>query len=210
MEAHGQGDVRRAVLDAALTVCATEGPDAVSMREVARRSGVSHQAPYHYFGDRAGIFAAITEEGFAALADLFRTVLATSPQPGPDSLRAYLRFAQSHPGHFRVMFRRDICGIATHDSTQHSADRAYDELLNLVERHTGYPADDPRAVEWATVLWSIAHGLSSLMLDGVLPAKVSQNLPGISIESHLDAVIEMFSAMTRPVGAEPTRGRQSK
>jgi len=55
--------LRRQVLDAAVAIAATSGPDVISMREVARLAGVSHQAPYHHFGDRAGIFAAISEEG---------------------------------------------------------------------------------------------------------------------------------------------------
>ena len=68
------GDVRRLVLDAALDIITSSGAESLSMREVARRAGVSHQAPYHYFGDRSGIFAAISEEGFSALAGAFRDV----------------------------------------------------------------------------------------------------------------------------------------
>ncbi|MSV37798.1 MAG: TetR family transcriptional regulator, partial [Actinobacteria bacterium] len=62
------GDVRRLVLDAALGIIESDGAESLSMREVARRAGVSHQAPYHYFGDRSGILAAISEEGFTGLA----------------------------------------------------------------------------------------------------------------------------------------------
>ena len=61
--------LRRQVLDAAVAIAATSGTDAISMRELARLAGVSHQAPYHHFGDRAGIFAAISEEGFRFLAE---------------------------------------------------------------------------------------------------------------------------------------------
>jgi AcrR family transcriptional regulator len=57
------GDVRRLVLDAAIAIIELDGAESLSMREVARRAGVSHQAPYHYFGDRSGILAAISEEG---------------------------------------------------------------------------------------------------------------------------------------------------
>ena len=71
------GDVRRLVLDAAVAIIELEGAESLSMREVARRAGVSHQAPYHYFSDRSGIFAAISEEGFAGLAQAFRDVHET-------------------------------------------------------------------------------------------------------------------------------------
>ena len=62
------GDVRRLVLDAAIAIIELDGAESLSMREVARRAGVSHQAPYPYFGYRSRIFAAISEEGFALLA----------------------------------------------------------------------------------------------------------------------------------------------
>jgi AcrR family transcriptional regulator len=61
--------LRRTVLDAAVAISAVSGPDAISMREVAREAGVSHQAPYHHFTDRSGIFAAICEEGFRQLSE---------------------------------------------------------------------------------------------------------------------------------------------
>ena len=61
--------LRRTVLDAAVAISAANGPDAISMREVAREAGVSHQAPYHHFTDRSGIFAAICEEGFRHLSE---------------------------------------------------------------------------------------------------------------------------------------------
>ena len=83
-------DVRRAVLDGALDIIATEGPEAVSMREVARRAGVSHQAPYHYFGDRAGIFAAISEEGFRNFTNEFRAALDLPGDIASNCLRAYV------------------------------------------------------------------------------------------------------------------------
>ena len=76
-------DVKRAVLDAAIAIIAADGPDALSMREVARRADISHQAPYHHFADRAGILAAISEEGYRAFADEVRAAagerLAAAP-----------------------------------------------------------------------------------------------------------------------------------
>lgn len=165
-------DVRRAVLDGALAIIADEGADAVSMREVARRAGVSHQAPYHYFGDRAGIFAAIAEEGFTQFADEFEHTLATSSDPLASCLDVYVNFAITHKGHYRVMFRSDICGIATHDATRSAADRAFLALLDL-----STTADPDRnaaedALTLPIALWSAAHGLATLLIDGPLPAKL--------------------------------------
>ncbi len=183
-------DVRRAVLDGALAIIATEGADAVSMREVARRAGVSHQAPYHYFGDRAGIFAAISEEGFTRFADDFEAALTGADDPLATCMNTYVRFALAHKGHYRVMFRADICGIPTHDATRAAADRAFLALLDLAAAvdpdHTA--GDNPLTLPIA--LWSSAHGLATLLIDGPLEAKLP---PEASIDSVVDSVARFTS-----------------
>lgn len=183
-------DVRRAVLDGALAIIASDGADALSMRDVARRAGVSHQAPYHYFGDRAGIFAAITEEGFTRFADRFEATLAGSDDPLAPCLRTYVRFALEHKGHYRVMFRSDICGIKTHEATQAAADRAFLALLDLATRVDPERRADCNSLTLPIALWSSAHGLATLLIDGPLAAKLP---PEIGIDLVLDNVAHLTS-----------------
>ena len=185
-------DVRRLVLDGALVIIESDGPDSLSMREVARRAGVSHQAPYHYFGDRSGIFAAISEEGFTGLAEAFRDVHETNMPAAKAGFIAYLNFSRAHIGHFRVMFRNDICGVTTHPSTQIAADSAFDELRLMVARITGPTIDPNNAFTFATMLWSLAHGLATLVIDGPLPKKIP---PGVDLEDQIQAVIDLSSHM---------------
>ena len=186
------GDVRRLVLDAAIAIIELEGAESLSMREVARRAGVSHQAPYHYFGDRSGIFAAISEEGFTGLAQAFRDVHETEMPAAKAGFIAYLNFAREHVGHFRVMFRNDICGVATHALTQTAADSAFEELRLMVSRITGSEIDPNKAFTFAAMLWSLSHGLATLVIDGPLPNKVP---PGTDLESQIQAVIDLSSHM---------------
>ena len=186
------GDVRRLVLDAAIAIIELEGAESLSMREVARRAGVSHQAPYHYFGDRSGIFAAISEEGFTGLAQAFRDVHETEMPAAKAGFIAYLNFAREHVGHFRVMFRNDICGVATHALTQTAADSAFEELRLMVSRITGLEIDPNKAFTFAAMLWSLSHGLATLVIDGPLPNKVP---PGTDLESQIQAVIDLSSHM---------------
>ena len=185
-------DVREKVLAAALQIIATDGPDAVSMREVARRSGVSHQAPYHHFGDRAGIFAAITEDGYTMLAERFAAVLSSDVAPSRRCFEAYVSMAVEHPAHFRVMFRRDICGVNTHETTRAAADIAYAGLLQMVERTIGRPSGKKESVTWATLMWSSAHGLATLLVDGPLISKLPS---GISVNEHIDDVVSLMTEM---------------
>jgi len=186
------GDVRRLVLDAAIAIIELEGAESLSMREVARRAGVSHQAPYHYFSDRSGIFAAISEEGFAGLAQAFRDVHETEMPAAKAGFIAYLNFSRQHVGHFRVMFRNDICGVATHALTQTAADSAFEELRLMVTRITGSEIDPNKAFAFAAMLWSLSHGLATLVIDGPLPNKVP---PSTDLESQIQAVIDLSSHM---------------
>lgn len=184
--------VQRDVLDAALEIIAVDGPDAVSMREVARRAGVSHQAPYHHFGDRAGIFAAIAAEGFDSLAARLRGVMADSAGPSRRCLEAYVAVALEQPGHFRVMFRSDLCGAATNPVTAAAADAAGAELQRMVQRIIGTPSDADAAFVWASALWSCAHGLATLLLDGPLRQRLP---PEVTLEQHVHAVASLLGDM---------------
>ena len=161
--------LRRQVLDAAVAIAATSGPDVISMREVARLAGVSHQAPYHHFGDRAGIFAAIAEEGFRSLAEAIEasTTLGTAAM-----CEAYVHFALTHKGHFRVMMRTDLCSLEDHPSALIQADRAFNALRNEVTAILGEDSHVDDANAHTAYMWSVAHGLATLLLDGPLLKKL--------------------------------------
>src|SRR5688572_22189691 len=100
------GDLRRALLDGAVAAIDEVGPTAMSLRDVARRAGVSHAAPAHHFGDKAGLLSALAAEGFRGLAAELGRAAATGSflEVGV----AYVRFAVAHPAHFAVMFRPDL------------------------------------------------------------------------------------------------------
>ncbi len=165
-------DVRRAVLDAAVRVVAEQGPDAVSMRDIARQAGVSHQAPYHWFGDRAGVFAAIAEEGFAKLERAISSIgdaeLRRDGATGA-TIRRYVDFAVAHAGEFRVMFRSDLSGLRTHEATRAAGDRCYEAVARVLSSSStgGLPLDDA-----VVLVWSQAHGVATLLLDGPLQHKM--------------------------------------
>ncbi|WP_406096186.1 TetR/AcrR family transcriptional regulator [Streptomyces sp. NBC_01013] len=164
------GDLRRAVLAAALDVIRTEGPTALSLRDLARRAGVSHAAPAHHFKDRTGLLTAIAAEGYALFAD----ALADAPDLRERGVR-YVRFAAEHPAHFQVMFQPDL--YRDDDPGLLAAkERASAELRAGV---TGLPAagrgDDARLAGVAA--WSLAHGFATLLLSGNLSGAVGERDP---------------------------------
>jgi AcrR family transcriptional regulator len=156
------GALRSAVLAAAAEQIASDGVDAVSLRGLARRAGVSHAAPAYHFGDRRGLLTALAAEGFELLAD----ELAAAEPDFREVGVAYVRFATEHPGHFAVMFRSDLLHADVPDLAA-ARTRAGDALRSGVaglddDRRGG----DPRDAQLAA--WSLVHGFASLWLDGAL------------------------------------------
>src|SRR3954453_9835907 len=113
--AYHHGDLRQAVLQKAGEILEKEGLDALSLRELARRAGVSHNAPYRHFPDRESLLAALVEEGFQMLVD------ALAQRPQRELGEAYVDFALSHAQRFRLMFGGSV-KVATADR------RAYEAL----------------------------------------------------------------------------------
>lgn len=188
--------LRDTVLAAAVDYIADNGPDGLSFRQVAIAAGVSHQAPYHHFSDRRGIFQAIATEGY----ELFTTAMLESLAAEPDDpttalLEAYVNFALEHRGHFRVMFRPDLCAIADSPELQRMADGSFDVLVDHVRDLLGpkAPLKDIRAR--AAAMWSLAHGLSTLLIDGPLEAKIG---PVSSRRALIRAVAEQSGLANPP------------
>ena len=100
--AYHHGELRPALLRAAAKILEKEGRDAISFRDLARRAGVSHNAPYRHFADRQALLAALAEEGFVLLA------AALEGRPWREQAMAYLRFALANPERFRLMFTRPV------------------------------------------------------------------------------------------------------
>lgn len=169
------GDLRRAVLDAAIEVISTAGPGAVSLRDLARRAGVSHAAPAHHFKDKAGLLTAIAVEGNALLAE---SLAQASPTDTP-ALRElgvrYVRFALDHPAHFEVMYRPDLYH---RDDPELVAARQ--RTGTLLRQAVGELAEDTRGgdVDLAVLTaWSLAHGFATLWRGGNIDHLVGESSP---------------------------------
>jgi AcrR family transcriptional regulator len=160
-------DLRERILEASERLLETDGLGALSMREVARRSGVTHQAPYHHFQDRESILGALVTQGFDELAK--RLARANDRSATGDRLnaliesgQAYVGFAIDRPGIFRIMFRPEHCDLSRFPEARAAGDRAHSELARMVSlQHPDASADG-----LAEVYWSQVHGLACLIVDG--------------------------------------------
>lgn len=165
--------LRETVLSAAVDYIAEHGPDGLSFRQVAQAAGVSHQAPYHHFADRKGIFEAIAIEGYQLFTQAILDSLAKEPDdPAVALLESYVLFALDHRGHFRVMFRPDLCAIADNPELTRVADASFDVLVDLVSEWLGPKATVADIRARAAGMWSLAHGLATLLIDGPLEHKI--------------------------------------
>lgn len=177
-------DVRARVLEAAVQMMREGGLASLSMREVARRAGVSHQAPYHYFADREAILAAVAEQGFILLQRELDVTWDGNLSAADRLARAgetYVRFAVQHPAHFRVMFRPDFVDIERFPSTKACGEQAFERLIEVVKSCVaeGLPVEPS---EHALVVfgWSVVHGLACLILDDCLTMKLPEEMATIT------------------------------
>jgi AcrR family transcriptional regulator len=160
------GDLRSALLEAAAEEIGRVGVARLSLRELARRAGVSHAAPAHHFGDKTGLLTALATEGFGMLHR------RTQPTLGrPDALvragEQYVEFALNHPAHFSVMFDPHLLHMGE-PSLELERSRAFENFFAAVQATTG--ADDAEQVSnEAIAAWSVVHGLAVLWLQGNLP-----------------------------------------
>ncbi|MGW4426225.1 TetR/AcrR family transcriptional regulator [Streptosporangium sp. NPDC004631] len=159
------GDLRRTILAAAAEAITESGPSGWSLRELARRAGVSHAAPAHHFGDKAGLLTALAVEGF----DLLAGVLAEAGGDILDLGTAYVRFAAAHRAHYEVMFQP---GLYRADDPEVTAARARTWAL-LEDGLRALPGGAPAPA--ALAAWSIVHGFAGLWLSGAFPEDVGDD-----------------------------------
>lgn len=167
------GSLPDALLDAAAQVVQERGVDAMSLREVARRAGVSHSAPAHHFGDKAGLVTAVAREGFrrflVSLAEADTAFADADPAVRLTEIGvAYVSFAVENPAYFSVMWRSDLQD-PTHPAVAEFSVPAFEILERDVAalQALGWRSgSDPLAA--AIGCWSVAHGLATLWLEGAL------------------------------------------
>lgn len=165
-------DLREACVREALAVIEAEGAEKLSLREVARRLGVSHQAPYKHFPSRDHLLAEIVARAFDSFA---HALDSRPPAADPEAdlagmCRAYLDFAASHPLQFRLMFGAMLPDPDAHPEMLASARHAFGLLAQAIARlpaHSAAPVPQDVALD-ALFAWAAVHGLASILRSGAL------------------------------------------
>jgi AcrR family transcriptional regulator len=165
------GRLRQALLDASLEIIAEVGVSGLSLREAARRAGVSHAAPKRHFATATDLYCAVAEDAYRKLRAHLLARLAERPEATAlealGSLGvAYVEFAVRHPGHFRAMFHPGVGDRSAPHPLEEEAGAAFAVLVQAVER--AQAADEVRCglpKDIALGAWSLMHGLAVLAVD---------------------------------------------
>jgi AcrR family transcriptional regulator len=161
------GDLRLALIDEAVVMLREVRPDALSMRELARRLDVSLAAPHHHFPEKDELFAAIAEAAFRELAARIAVNIAHETEPRAQLAviaRSYLEFAQAEPMRYRVMYLPQLADRVRFAALHVTGGNAL-ELLSATFARAGVAKARTRAI----VCWSTLHGFAMLAIDSLLP-----------------------------------------
>jgi AcrR family transcriptional regulator len=173
------GDLRRALLDAAVRAVGETGPAALSLRDLARRAGVSHAAPAYHFGDKAGLLSAVAADGFRLLAATLREAYQATGSFLEVGV-AYVRFAVTHRAHFEVMFRPEL--YRPDDPEVAAAREAARSLLYPPVAELTEDRSAASSLRAGVAAWSLVHGLATLWLNGNLPPQLGDDPEQIARE----------------------------
>jgi AcrR family transcriptional regulator len=199
------GDLRRVLLAATDALLTEAGLEGFTLREVARRAGVSHGAPAHHFGDMRGLLSAYAAEGFAQLAAAMAHRRAAASARPVDQLIAtgiaYVDYALAHRARFQLMFRSDRLDPDCMKLAE-AGDLAYSHLVDCIARID--PGSDADAVarrrRKSALAWSLVHGYATLMIDN---RAFAAHAHGNRVQAL--AMVQTLLTCAHPAFVEPVR-----
>ncbi len=192
----------------ALDLLAEEGLDALTLRHIARRAGVSHGAPLRHFRSRGDLLSEVAARGFGMLSEsVEKSAASLGPDAGPRErlragARAYVESAVARPGLFALMFRPELLD-AENESYRAQGTAAFDQMLAQVRaaQVSGWHLDrDSRLL--AGGVWSALHGLATLWAQGAFTGPV----PNASLDEAIETTLDLMTG-DLPNGAAPGGNR---
>ena len=167
------GNLREALVEAAIAILAEEGIGGLGLRSAARAARVSAAAPYHHFGSKEGLLAAVAAEGFRRLAAsqddaLGRSSAGLAPRQRVNRLaRSYVRFARANPELYQLMFSRTIEDREAHPELLVAAAASYQCIEDAITELLEAQGEDAVSIKLAlNGGWALVHGLSTLLNEG--------------------------------------------
>jgi AcrR family transcriptional regulator len=189
------GDLKNSLIRAGVDILAEDGIAGLSLRKVAQKAGVSHNAPYSHFTDKQALIAAISTEGYRTL---YEQLSAVRSQFADDPKRqlyeagfTYLHFAQTKPAHFKVTFSHLVERENDYPDLVEISGNCLNELIEIVRagQNCGYLR--PAPVEaLAVAVWSAVHGFTSLLIEGQVSHDRLNRMP---VDRLLEFTLDQFT-----------------
>jgi AcrR family transcriptional regulator len=191
-DSYHHGDLEKALIQVGSELLSEEGIEGLSLREVARRAGVSHSAVYRHYADKEALLAAIASRGFIDLAEELAT--KTRPFSGAPRTklyagsRVYVQFARQHPHLLRVMF--GSLPHAQYPDLQQAARKTFDLLVDMIaEGQEQGSLSQGETLKIALTYWSLLHGLSNILTAEKIPYGLAH---GITEEDLVRQVVDLL------------------
>lgn len=198
------GALRDALLKAAERVLERDGLVGLTLRAVAREAGVSHAAPTHHFSDLTGLVSELAAIGFRQFNEAMVAAGAsgtTLMEKGMARARAYVAYAQAHPGMYGLMFRTERLDMSR-PSLHDAANASFAGLIGAIgESRHEHIEEQALSLDQAAAIvraWSLVHGFTMLLLDGRLSETLRRLPKGTTTEMLLDAMLRI--AVAKPPG----------
>jgi AcrR family transcriptional regulator len=169
------GDLRRALLDEALRMIHQDGVEALTLRTIGLRLGVSRTALYRHFTDKRALLSAVATEGFRLLTVQLLRAWSGGGRGFNAMGVAYVRFAMANPSHYRVMFGGFVDDGPRDEDLMRESTAAFQALVDALvalQKDGAVSKDDP--LQLARFIWATVHGISMLIIDGQLPHQPAQ------------------------------------
>jgi AcrR family transcriptional regulator len=177
--AYHHGNLKEALISASLEILSEKGIDGLSLRNVAKRIGVSHTAPYNHFSDKQALLAAISTTGHEQLYQLLLdTYVGSKDTPKkiiPEIAWTYLQFALKNPAKFKLMFSGALEEERNHPAFIEITSKTiflFEEIIAFCQKKGQLPGGS--VDDLAIKLWSTVHGFSTLMLENQFPPEYLQ------------------------------------
>jgi AcrR family transcriptional regulator len=191
------GDLKNALIQAGLEVLAKEGAGGLSLRSVAHKVGVSHAAPYAHFADKQALIAAISTAGYERLYEVIRAAAAEHEQePARQLVEAawgYVKFALDDPEHFKVTLSGVVEKEKDYPAFVEVSQKSFALVVDIVracQARGVLPSGSPELV--AVGVWSLMHGLVSLLLENQIPRSVVERM---SVRAMLVATLGQMARL---------------
>ena len=204
LNTYHHGDLRDALVQAALREAERGGPEAISIKALAKELGVSQPAPYRHFADREALLVAVTAEAFRQFTAMLRAAIARPSKRSKLSRLAHatLDFGLRRNGIYRLMFASRVMACAPKDSELHGAAR---ETFNLVLAALEAPAVGLLRERAALKIWAALHGVVMLAEQGLLTGEIARTSREELVEDIVEQTKLALSVAIKSAGGSAKR-----